>query len=177
MDEHGHNVIAHSVKPKNEGKYRRKKRLTILGYVLFSLVYIGAVTLPVQLYPVLAGLPFFLYALYRITWWRLDYDLDYTLAHGELKVEKTWSASRRAVIACVSVKDAEAVTPLYNVTLTPAMNVLDVRGSAKAENSYVILYRSPEGKESALVFEATAKMVKMMSRFNPTTVVIEGLPL
>lgn len=175
MEDSGHNVIVHSVKPKNEGKLRRNKRLTIAGYVLFCVVYICAVTIPVQLYPTIAGVPFFLYALIRITWWRFDYGIDYTLAHGELKIEKVYSASRRREIARIQVKDASAIAPLSALTL-PA-TVLDARSTASAPNSYGILYRSPEGKETALLFEATAKMAKMMARFNPATVVAEDLPL
>ena len=175
MEDMGHNVIVHSVKPKNEGKLRRNKRLTIAGYVLFCLVYIAAVTIPVQLYPTLAGVPFFLYALIRITWWRFDYGIDYTLAHGELKIEKVYSASRRREIARVQVKDATAIAPVSSLTL-PA-TVLDVRSTASAPNSYGLLYRSPEGRETALLFEATAKMAKMMARFNSATVVAEDLPL
>lgn len=177
MDENGHNVITHSVKPKNEGRLRRKKHLTLAGYVLFCLVYIGSVTIPVQLYPVLAGLPFFLYALIRITWWRLDYGFDYSLAHGELTVEKIYNASRRRVLCRVPVKDASAIAPLASVAVPPSAEVMDVRSTASAPNSYCILYRTPEGKEAALLFEATAKLAKMMARFNPLTVVSEDLPL
>lgn len=175
MEDSGHNLIVHSVKPKNEGKLRRNKRLTIAGYILFCVVYICAVTIPVQLYPTIAGVPFFLYALIRITWWRFDYGFDYTLSHGELRVEKVYSASRRREIARILVKDASAIAPLAGLTL-PA-TVIDVRSTASAPNSYGIVYRSPEGTETALLFEATAKMAKMMARFNPATVVSEDLPL
>ena len=175
MDETGHNVLSHSVQMKKEGKYLLKRRLTVLGYVAFCLVYIAVCTIPVKLYPVLAGVPFFLYALYKITWWRLEYDYDYTLAHGELTVEKVFSHSRRRKMATVSVKDASAVAP-YDAAETVGREIMDLRGSAKAENSYMILYRNAEGKESALLFEGTAKFIKMMSRHNPLTVVREGLP-
>ena len=176
MDENGHNVLSHSVTPKNEGKLRRKKTLTVLGYVAFCIVWIFLCTVPVQIYPVLAGLPFFLYALYRITWWRLQYDYEYTLAHGELTVEKLYSHSRRRTVARVTVKNATEVRPFPAGSAAPAVPTVDVRGSARAENGYLIRYRNEEGKDSALLFEATAKFVRMMARFNPDTVVGEGLP-
>lgn len=174
MDETGHNVLSHSVKPQKEGAYRRKKQLMILGYIAFCIVY----ALPVILtggVMWMAGLPFFLYALYRITWWRLDYDYEYTLAHGELKIERVFSHTRRKTLASVTVKDATEIAPLAPGK-APA-GALDVRGSARIENGYLIRYRDGEGKETALAFAATAKFVKMMARFNPAVVVREGLPL
>ena len=176
MDEHGHNVISHSVKVKNEGKHRRARTLTILGYVAFCIAWVCLCTIPVQLYPVIAGMPFFLYALFRITWWRLDFDFEYTLSHGELTVEKVFSHSRRRRLARVLVKDAVAVSPFPAGSAAPAVPTVDVRGSARAENGYLIRYRNEEGKETVLLFEATEKLVKMMARFNPATEVREGLP-
>lgn len=174
MDENGHNVLSHSVKPQKEGAYLRKKRLVLLGYAAFCLGYILLVTVPVQMYPVLAGLPFFFYALYRITWWRLDYDYEYTLAHGEFKIERVFSHTRRKTVATVLVKDATEIAPLA-AGKAPA-GVFDVRGSMKIENGYLIRYRTREGKEAALAFAATAKLVRMMARFNAGTVVAENLP-
>lgn len=174
MDEYGHNVLSHSVQPQKEGRYRLTRTLVILGYVLFCIVY----GLPIVLtgaWPVMAGLPFFLYALIRITWWRLCYDLEYTLAHGELKVERVFSHSRRRTMATVLVKNATEIAPLAPGK-APA-GALDVRGSMRIANGYLIRYRSAEGKETALAFAATAKMIRTISRFNDKTVVAEGLPL
>ncbi len=173
MDEHGHNVLSHSVKPQKEGAYLRKKRLMVLGYVAFCLVY----ALPIILtgaWMVMAGLPFFLYALYRITWWRFDYDYEYTLAHGELKIERVYSHTRRKTMASVLVKDAYEIAP-FAKGKAPA-GALDVRGSAGIENAYIIRYRDKEGKEHTVLLAATAKFVRMMSRFNDKTVVAENLP-
>ena len=73
------------------------------------------------------------------------------------------------------MKDAAEIAPLAPGK-APA-GALDVRGSARIENGYLIRYRDGEGKETALAFAATAKFVKMMARFNPAVVVREGLPL
>ncbi len=174
MDEYSHNSIHHGVKKKNEGKHRRSRRLVVLGYALFVLAYVLLFTVPVQMYPALAGVPFFLYALYRITWWRLDYDYDYTLSHGELTVEKVYSATRRKKLQTVPLKSAIRIAP--HSGKLPQGTVEDYRSGESAPNGYAITYRMPDGKESILLFDATAKMVKTMAKYCPDTVVAEGLP-
>lgn len=178
MDEYAHNALSHSAKAKPEGELKKRRRLTVLGYILFSVVYAVGVTVPVQLYPALGALPFFLLAFWRITWWRLDYDYDYLFAHGELTVERVWSHSRRRVMARVAVKDATEVAPLAAGATPPrAARLLDLRASLSAAGNYYIRYRGEDGRDTVLLFETNAKVVKAMAKYNPATVIAEGLPL
>lgn len=178
MDEYAHNALTHSAKAKPEGPLKRKRRLTLLGYILFSVVYILGVTVPVQIYPALGALPFFLLAFWRITWWRLDYDYDYILARGELAVERVWSHSRRKVVAKAAVKDATEIAPLaVGSPLPKAERLLDMRAAVSVTNNYYIRYRGEDGRDTVLLFETNAKVVKSMAKYNPATVVAEGLPL
>ena len=178
MDEYAHNALTHCAKAKPEGQLKKKRRLTLLGYILFSVVYILGVTVPVQIYPALGALPFFLLAFWRITWWRLDYDYDYIFAHGELTVERVWSHSRRKAVAKAAVKTATEVAPLpAGAPLPKAACLLDMRASLSAPGNYYLRYRGEDGRDTVLLFETNAKVVKAMAKYNPATVVGEGLPL
>ena len=177
MDEYAHNALTHSAKAKPEGVLKKKRRLTLLGYFLFSVVYIVGVTVPVQIYPALGALPFFLLAFWRITWWRLDYDYDYIFAHGELTVERIFSHSRRKTVAKVAVKAASEIAPLVGTAAPRAARLLDLRASLSAAGNYYIRYRDEDGRDAVLLFETNAKVVKAMAKYNPATVVGEGLPV
>ena len=177
MDEYAHNALTHSAKAKPEGVLKRRRRLTLLGYFLFSVVYIVGVTVPVQIYPALGALPFFLLAFWRITWWRLDYDYDYIFAHGELAVERIFSHSRRKTVAKVAVKGASEIAPLVGTAAPRAARLLDLRASLSAAGNYYIRYRDEDGRDAVLLFETNAKVVKAMAKYNPATVVGEGLPV
>ena len=133
-------------------------------------------TVPVQIYPALGALPFFLLAFFRITWWRLDYDYDYIFAHGELVVERIFSHSRRRKVAKAPVKDATEIAPLVGTAAPRAARVLDMRASTSATNNYYIRYRAEDGRDTVLLFETNAKVVKAMAKYNPETVIAEGLP-
>ena len=112
---------------------------------------------------------------YKITWWRLDFDYEYSIAGGgELTVEKVYSASRRRTCLKIRVKDAIEIAPVRSTDRSDEPTT-DLRGSEKSPDSYRIVYRNESGEAVAILIEVSAKLVKMMAKYNPKTVVIEGL--
>ncbi len=174
MDENSYNAVSHTAGVDKSKKNRRARRLLLMGYILFSIAYIILFTVPVKMFPALGGLPFLLVVFYKITWWRLDYDYEYSIAGGELKVEKVYSAARRRVCATLRIKDAVEIAPLRPTDRSDEPT-RDLRGCEKSPDSYRIVYRNESGEAEAILIEVSTKLVKMMAKYNPKTVVIEGL--
>ena len=105
------------------------------------------------------------------------YDYDYIFAHGELTVERIFSHSRRKTVAKVAVKAASEIAPLLGTAAPRAARLLDMRASLSAAGNYYIRYRDEDGRDAVLLFETNAKVVKAMAKYNPATVVGEGLPV
>lgn len=174
MDENSYNSVSHTAVLDHSKRHRRKRRLLLAGYILFAIAYVILFTVPVKMFPALGGLPFLLAVFYKITWWRLDYDYEYSMAGGELKVEKVYSASRRKMIVSLRIKDAVEIAPVRSTDRSDEPT-LDLRGSEKSTDAYRIVYRDESGEAKALLIEVSAKLVKMMAKYNPKTVVVEGL--
>ena len=174
MDENSFNSVSHTAVLDHSKKHRRKRRLLLAGYILFAIAYVILFTVPVKMFPALGGLPFLLVVFYKITWWRLDYDYEYSIAAGELKVEKVYSAARRTKVVSIRIKDALEIAPLHKNDREED-NTLDLRGSEKAEDAYRVVYRNESGETAAVLIEVSTKLVKMMAKYNPKTVVVEGL--
>ena len=173
MDENGFNSLTHSVKCDGK-KNKRAHRLLLLGYILFAIAYIVLVTVPVQLWPALGGLPFLLLVFVKITWWRLDYDIEYSLSGGELRVERIYSASRRREMVRLRVKDASAIGPVGEIHVPKSTPITDLRGTSVGTDDYCIVYRNSEGKECAIYIELSTKLIKTIAKFNPATVIAEA---
>lgn len=176
MDEHGYNAVSHSAKAASEGAHRRRRTLLVLAYVAFAIGYIILFTVPVKMWPACGGLPFLLVVFYKITWWRLTYDYEYTLAGGGvLTIERVFTQVRRKKLLEVRVRDAVSITPYPAGSRTPVKPCYDFRGSPKSTDGYCIVYRDAEGKECAALFEVSTKLLRMITKFNPDTVQTTGL--
>ena len=176
MDENSYNAVSHSAKLVNKGAHRRHRTLLILAYVVFSLGYILLFTVPVKMFPALGGLPFLLVVFYKITWWRLSYDYEYSIAGGGmLTVERVYSQARRKKVLEVRLKDAAAIAPHKPKNKPPVKPCYDFRGSPTTPDGYCVVYRDAEGKECAALIEVSSKLLRMMTKFNPATAPTEGL--
>ena len=174
MDENSYNSVSHTATLDHSKRHRRKRRLLLAGYILFAIAYVILFTVPVKMFPALGGLPFLLVVFYKITWWRLDYDFEYSLSGGEFKVEKVYSAARRRVVISLRIKDAVEIAPLRTTDRSDEPT-LDLRGSEKSSDAYRIVYRDESGEAKAVLVEVSAKLIKMIAKYNEKTVVVEGL--
>ena len=176
MDENSFNAVSHSAKATMEGALKRRRNLLLLGVALFCLGYIILFTIVVQMFPVLGGLPFLLLVFYKIVWWRLSYDYEYSIAGGGvLTVEKVYNHAHRKKVLEVRLKDAASIAPQQPKDKAPIKPCYDFRGSPSSPDGYCVVYRDAEGKECAALIEVSTKLLRMMTKFNPATVPTEGL--
>lgn len=175
MDEYSYNAAAYGVAKRAEGKNRLYRLLLLLGYFLFSLAFVLCFTVLVKLPAVIAVLPVLLLIFVPFTWRQVAYDLEYTMEHGELVVEKLFNNKKRRRIFSLLVREAEAILPYSELAgKAGALRIRDLRGDLHSPDSYAIVY-TREGTRRAVLFESTTKLVKIMAKYNPNTTVSKDL--
>ncbi|MBR7094590.1 MAG: hypothetical protein IKC73_00055 [Clostridia bacterium] len=177
MDEYSFNSASYGVKTRAEGKLLLLRILLILGYVLFSVGYCVVFLVPVKMPALIAILPIFLLVLIPSTWRLVSFDYEYVVEHGDFAVEKLYSTKKRRRILSVRLREAVRVVPLTADVSLAGLAVRDYRGTQKSPDSYLLEFRAEDGKPTAVLFEATTKLVKMIAKYNSVTVVSDGLSL
>lgn len=175
MDEESFNGAAYGVEKKAEGKNLLLRRLVLFGMLAFSVGYILLFTVVLTMPVVIAILPVAWLIFYPFFMRFLTYDCEYRLEHGELFFEKLYKNKKRKRLFSVVIKETDRIAPLTrSLSLGNYDQIFDMRGSVKSPDSYYLTYRK-DGKHIAVCFEATAKMVRLMSHYNPNTVLSKEL--
>lgn len=175
MDEYSYNAATYGVRKRAEGKNRLYRILLIAGYILFSIGFCLVFTVLVTMPAVIAVLPVLLLIFVPFTWRQVAYDVEYTVEHGELIIEKLFNTKKRRRIFSILIREAESVVPMSSLDREGRISAIrDLRGDMKSPDSYAIVY-SKDGKRVAVLFEATTKLVKMMAKYNTSTVVSKDL--
>ncbi len=176
MDEYSFNAASYGVKTRAEGKNLLYRILLILGYIAFSVGYILVFTLPVKIPQLIAILPVFLLVIVCSTWRLVNFDYEYLVEHGELAVEKLFNTKKRRRVLTLRLKEAGRILPMpLDFSAKEYDKTLDLRGSTKSPDSYLIEYRAPDGRHTAVLVEVTTKLVKMMAKYNDKTVLSKEL--
>ncbi len=177
MDEYSFNSASYGVKTRAEGKILLLRILLILGYVVFSAGFCVVFLVPVKMPALIAVLPILLLVLIPSTWRLVSFDYEYVVEHGEFAVEKLYSTKKRRRVLSVRLREAVRVVPLTADVSLEGLSVRDYRGTRTSPDSYLLEYRTEDGKAAAVLFEATKKIVKMIAKYNSATVVSDGLRL
>ena len=176
MDEYSYNAASYGVKTRAEGKNLLYRILLVLGYLAFSTGYCVIFLVPVKMPALIAILPIFLLILIPSTWRLVNYDYEYLIEHGEIAVEKLFNTKKRRRIFTLRLKEAGRILPApLDFSAKEYDRVLDFRGSRKSPDSYLIEYRAEDGRYTAVLIEATIKLVKMMAKYNDSTIVSKDL--
>ena len=176
MDEYSYNAASYGVKTRAEGKNLLYRILLVLGYLVFTVGFCVIFLVPVKMPAVIAVLPIFLLVLIPSTWRLVNFDYEYLIEHGELAVEKLYNTKKRRRIFTLRLKDAGRILPApLDFSAKEYDKVLDFRGSMKSPDSYLIEFRAPDGRYTAVLIEATTKLVKMMSKYNDKTILSKEL--
>lgn len=171
MDEGSFNSASYGVKKRGEGKNLWYRILAGVGIAVFAIGFSLLVTIPVKMPVLIALVPIFLLCSIATAKRLLCYDIEYHFEHGVLHFTYLYNNKKRKEIFTVPIKEAETVEPL---TAAPRREnydaIVDMRGTQKSKDSYLLIYRAPNGKRTLVLFEATAKLVKMMQHYNSRVV-------
>ena len=151
---------------KNEGKVKLYRIIAVLCYVAFAAAYF-IVACSIPLYPIIAVLPIFVWMLVFFTWGFVSYDFYYEFNHGQMefgKVRTTKRGRRRKQILKVSVKQASSAKVYSGDDLSAVKRVYDFSESP-ASDKRIILFFDEDGVSSAVIFEGTARIAKLLASF------------
>ncbi len=175
MENESYNSAEYGVTKKPQGQNLALRLLLIFGYLVFAVGYCLLFTVAVRLPQVIAVLPIFLWIAVFFTWRLVSYDIEYRLEHGELIFTKLRRDKRRTVLLSVTVREAPAIAPFHGKIPAGDYRIYDYRGDLKSPDSYRIDFADKEGRPAVACFEATEKLVKMLSRYNKNTLPAAGL--
>ncbi len=171
--DYANHYTEYAVAQKPEGKYRLRRILLITLYVLFPIAYM-VVCASVSLPMLIIFTPVTLWMLIFFTWRYAAVEHEYMIASGTITFVDIYGGRSRRVLFSCEIRDMMQIAPLTEESrqsFADAADVIDLRGSVKAEDAYFFTVKDRDGKKAAVLFEATEKAVKIMKYYNPVTVV------
>ena len=174
--DYANHYTEYAVTQKPEGKYRLRRLLLIALYILYPIAYMvlfASLNLPM----LIIFTPVTLWMLIFFTWRYVSVEHEYMIASGTITFVDIYGGRSRRVLFSCEIRDMMQIAPLtqeYEKFLSDA-DVIDLRGSVKAEDGYFFTIKDQNGQKAAVLFEATEKAVKIMKYYNPVTVVSPSL--
>ena len=170
MDEHMINHYVYTVEKKVQGRYRLARTGMIALYTLFVLLYLllGIVTIP----HLLALTPLLTWILYLATWRYCCISYRYEFASGQLRFFVVYQYRKTVLRYTAVVKDALAIGPYEAGMRTEGTGTKTLDFRAAPGESYCLLFRTERG-EVLVLFDATAKLVGLLRRYNQKTRVVK----
>ena len=151
---------------KNEGNFKKIKTLAILGYVLVSAA--AFIALATTLVWLIAVLPIFIWMMVYFTWGFISFDYYYEFNHGEMEFGKVHSGKggrRRRPVLKIRVKEAKRAEAYKDgANLSGAYKLYDFSESQSSDKRIIIFFEE-NGKEAAVIFEATAKVARLIASY------------
>ena len=171
MDENNFNTASYGVKKRAEGKNLLYRLLTAVGLTVVSVGFCLLVTIPVKMPGLITVVPIFLLCGIATAKRLLCYDIEYQLECGILHFSRLYNNKKRKELFALTVKEAEKAEPLTDAIRTEDYDaVIDMRGTKKSPDSYLLVYRAPDGKRTLVLFEGATKLIKMMQHYNKRVV-------
>lgn len=162
------------VNQKTEGKWRLRRILMLLGYVLviggFAGICIATRVVPlICIAPVLAG------ALWFFTWKYVCVSYRYRIISGDMIFARILKDTDIHPMLTFHIKDATAIAPLTEegkaaVKAANPEKSIWAASSVNAGRLFYALFRDEKGKNCVIYFEVTDKTLKLLKYYNADTV-------
>lgn len=179
------NTYEYVVAQKSEGKWKTRKILLIIGYIVFAAVVLVLGAFSRLLVPLLALTPIAVWILIFCTWRYVSLEYEYNITSGVFTLSNVYGGRSRKKLIEVYIKDLATVAP-YNHELPETIEKAEQTikrfspdkeyiafSSPESPDIYYALYTDKEtGEKSIIWFEATEKALKIFRFYNaPATVV------
>lgn len=174
--DYANHYTEYAVTQKPEGKYRLRRLLLIALYILYPITFM-VVCASIQLPMLIIFTPVTLWMLIFFTWRYVSVEHEYMIASGTITFVDIFGGRSRRVLFSCEIRDMMQIAPLTEESLQSFgdAEVIDLRGSVKAEDGYFFTIKDKDGQKAAVLFEATEKAVKILKYYNPVTVVSSTL--
>ena len=170
------NYAEYTVDQKAEGKFGIKKKLFVLGYILFC---VGgfAFFLSIGFYPIGTIWPFATFILVGFTWRYVQLEKKTEVVNAHFRISEIYGRKKQKTIFECLVSELSVIAPMdeaHQAQWETADTVIDHRGSVKAQDTYFARLEK-DGKSTVVYFEAITKMVKVMKFYNSKNTVVTEL--
>lgn len=173
------NYAEYTVAQKPEGKRLRAKILIIALYAVIVFAYLG-IMVALSNFGVLVAIitlpfiPLTIMVVKRFTWDKyVDIEHKFEVVNANFRVTRIFGHRTEDVLEERLVSSFDAIAPLADVsdTVSSADVVHDYRGTSSSPDSYAAIFKDGS-KTSVILFEATAKLLKMMKFYNSKGTVV-----
>ena len=153
---------------KNDGKTKLLRTAAIALYIAFAAVYF-IVACSIPLYPIIAVLPIFIWMLVFFTWGLVCYDFYYEFKHGDIEfgtVRVTKNGRHRRKKLAINVKNAREAR-VYDKNDAELLQVKKIYDFSESQSSdkRIVIFIDVDGVYSAIIFEGTAKIAKLIASY------------
>ncbi len=163
------------VQKKNEGGYKTKRILMILGYFVIAIaefVICYLISIP-QLF---ALAPVSLWIIYYFTWPNFSIEHEYILIDGNIVFSKIYGGRRRKEIFSMRISAFEKIAPFTSandselVAFNPSVEYSAFSSDKNPIDAYYATFTKDNGTRCIFFFEATNRAIRILKYYNPSTV-------
>ncbi|MBE6540968.1 MAG: hypothetical protein E7672_00755 [Ruminococcaceae bacterium] len=169
------NYAEYTVDKKAEGKNLHKRFLMIALYLLAIAAIVVLIAVTQGGAALLGGILFVLVvALIFFTWRLVKEERKYEVANAKLKIQEINGSGKAKVVFENLVSEFALIAPMtdeYKEKFEKADEFHDYRGNSKSKDSYFARLEK-DGKSTVVCFEATNKMLKVMTFYNKRATVV-----
>ena len=168
------NFVNYGVKKKPEGKYKLKRALLIMAYILVPLAVAG-VFIANNILPILATLPVFIWMFIFFTWKYVSIEYEYIILDGEFRMLEVYGSKSMRTLVSTRVSGMTAIAPYDHAhkaaaDAVPAGNRIEAVSTMSASDIYYAIFKD-NGEDCVIFFEATEKTLKVLRYYNENTVI------
>lgn len=177
VNESSTNFMEYAVVQRPEGKWRVKRVALIFLYIFVGVAWLVGVVGVLKLWPLGMFVPLVVWMLVFFTWRFVSVEHEYTMASGVISFAEIYGRRTRRQKAEFKIRELKKIAPMNRTYERdfddPRIAIrYDFRGSAASPDSYFFLFTTESGKTGVVLFEATAKALKIFRFYNPAATVM-----
>lgn len=158
----------------NEGKYKKRRILMIIAYILFlPVVFTLMILLPFGklMIPLMCLGPIALWIIVFFTWRYVSIEYEYSVVSGRVTFAVVYGGRTRKEKLSFALKECSAIAPLdengkKRLESFAPDTVYSALPREDDEDAYFASFTDENGKRIAFTFEATNKMISLCKLHN-----------
>lgn len=167
------NYAEYTVEKKSEGKLKLI-RICLISLYLFVGVGLFAFFLAIKFWPAGTVMPFLTWLLWGLTWKFAQLEHKYEVKNAKLVISNIYGRKKLAVQFESLASELKVIAPMSEGNrkqFEKADKILDFRGNSESPDAYYAIL-DKDGTTTAVYFEATNKMLKVLKFYNRNTEII-----
>ena len=164
------NYAEYTVEKKPEGKLKMI-RIGLISLYLFVGIGLFAFFLAIKFWPAGTVMPFLTWILYGLTWKFAQLEHKYEVKSAKLVISNIYGRKKQVVQFENLASELKVIAPMSEGNrkqFEKADKIMDFRGNTASPDAYYAILEK-DGKSTAVYFEATNKMLKVLKFYNRNT--------